>query len=53
MLKESIHLAGKNNIEYDAIDEYFECISECSLTDDGIHCLTQCIDIHLKMEEDQ
>ena len=34
------------SIERDAIDEYFECITACSLSDEGIHCLTQCIDIH-------
>ena len=33
------------DIEHDANDEYFECITACSLGDDGIHCLTQCIDI--------
>ena len=39
------------NIEHDAIDEYFECITACALDDDGMTCLTQCIDIHLKKEE--
>ena len=34
------------DIEHDAIDEYFECITACSIGDEGIHCLTQCIDIH-------
>ena len=38
------------DIEHDAIDEYFECITACSLSDESIHCLTQCIDIHLKKE---
>ena len=38
------------DIEYDAIDEYFECITACSLSDDGIHCITQCVDAHLKKE---
>ena len=33
-------------IEHDAIDEYFECITACSLSDEVIHCLTQCIYIH-------
>ena len=40
------------DIEHDAIDEYFECITACSLSDEGMHCLTQCIDIHLKKEEE-
>ena len=35
-------------IERDAIDEYFECITACSLGDDGIQCVTQCIEVHLK-----
>ena len=38
------------NIEYDAIDEYFECITACSLGDDGIQCVTQCIEVHLTEE---
>ncbi len=46
----SIH---KLDIEHDAIDEYFECISACSLSDEGIHCLTQCIEVHLKKEVKQ
>ena len=40
-------------IEQAAIDEYFECITTCSLSDDGMHYLTQCIDVHLKKEEEQ
>ena len=38
------------DIEHDAIDEYFECITACSLGDDGIQCVTQCIEVHLKEE---
>ena len=41
------------DIKHDAIDKYFECITACSLSDDGIHCLTECIDIHLRKEEEQ
>ena len=41
------------DMEHDAIDEYFECITACSLSDDGIHCFTQCIDVHLKKEEEK
>ena len=33
------------DIEHDAIDEYFECITACSLNDNSIHCITQCIEI--------
>ncbi len=43
----------KSNIEHDAIDQYFECITACSLNNEGIHCLTECIEIHLKDEEEQ
>ena len=38
------------NIEHDAIDEYFECITACSIGDNGKQCITQCIGIHLKEE---
>ena len=38
------------DIEYDAIDEYFECITACSIGDDGMQCITQCIELHLKEE---
>ena len=53
MINERGHLMEEINIEHDAIDEYFECITACSLRDDGINCLTQCIDIHLKKEAEQ
>ena len=39
------------DIEHDAIDEYFECITACSLSDEGMKCVTECIEIHLKKEE--
>ena len=38
------------DIEHDAIDEYFECITACSLGSDGMQCITQCIEVHLKKE---
>ncbi len=41
------------DIEHDAIDEYFECITSCSLGDDGMKCVTQCIEVHLKKEIDK
>ena len=47
------YLMNQIDIEHDAIDEYFECITACSLSDDGIHCLTQFIDVHLKKEGEQ
>ena len=36
------------DIKYDAIDEYFECITACAIGDDGMQCITQCIEVHLK-----
>ena len=41
------------DIERDAIDEYFECITACSISDNGMHCITQCVDAHLKKEPGQ
>ena len=34
----------KIDIDHGAIDEYFACITACSLNDNSIHCLTQCIE---------
>ena len=38
--------------EVDAIDEYFECVTACSLGDEEIECLTQCVQVHLKTEDE-
>ncbi len=53
MINERTHSMKELNIEHDAIDEYFECITACSLGEDGIHCVTKCIDVHLKKEAEQ
>ncbi len=38
--------------EQDAIDSYFECITECSLDNKGgAECITRCIEVHLKKED--
>ncbi|KGG11279.1 hypothetical protein EV11_0687 [Prochlorococcus sp. SS52] len=37
--------------ESDAIDSYFECITECSLDQKGMECITQCVEVHLKKED--
>ena len=42
-----------NLIERDAIDEYFECITACSLDNEGMQCITQCVEVHLKNELEQ
>ena len=34
--------------ENDAVDSYFECITACSLDEEGVECVTRCVDIHLK-----
>jgi len=38
--------------EKDAINEYFECVSACSLGNEGIECVTQCVQVHLKAEDE-
>ena len=35
-------------IERDAIDEYFECITACSIDNEGMQSITQCVEVHLK-----
>ena len=40
-------------IEKDAIDEYFECITACSIGNEGMQCITQCVEVHLKNEIEQ
>ena len=50
MTTKRTHGMDEIDIEHDAIDEYFECITACSLNDDGIHYITQCVDAHLKKE---
>ena len=36
--------------ERDSIDSYFECVTACSLSDEGNECVTRCVEIHLKEE---
>ncbi len=40
-------------LDCDAIDDYFECITACSLGDEGMTCITQCVEVHLKREQGQ
>ena len=40
------------DLKHDAIDDYFECITLCSLDDEGIECTTRCLSIHLKNEDE-
>ncbi len=53
MTTKRTHGIDQIDIERDAIDEYFECITAYSISDDGMHCMTQCVDVHLKKEEEQ
>ena len=34
----------------DAIDSYFECVTACSLDNEGVDCVTRCVEVHLKSE---
>ena len=34
--------------EVDAVDLYFDCITSCSLGEEGSECVTQCLEVHLK-----
>ena len=43
----------EEEIEHDAIDDYFECITACSIDNEGMQCITQCVEVHLKNELDQ
>ena len=36
--------------EVDSIDSYFECIASCSIGEDGMECIHQCVEVHLKQE---
>lgn len=40
----------RKSIETDAIDLYFECITACSLNNEGVECTTMCMEVHLKQE---
>ena len=40
-------------IDNDAIDDYFECITACSIGNEGMQCITQCVEVHLKNEIEQ
>ena len=46
-MKDSVFPNSKNT-EIDAINSYFECITECSIIDGHQECITRCLEIHLK-----
>ena len=37
--------------ENDSVDSYFECITACSLDEEGAECVTKCVEVHLKAED--
>ena len=51
VLEQNIGINGAEEDQYDAIDSYFECITACSLNEEGVDCVTKCVDVHLKEEE--
>jgi len=36
--------------ERDVLDAYFECVTACSLSDEGIECMTRCVEVYLTIE---
>ena len=38
----------EEEIEHDAIDDYFACITACSIDNGGMLCITKCVEFHLK-----
>ncbi len=45
---EELVFSSKQIVEKDTIDSYFECISECSIVNGREECITRCVEIHLK-----
>ena len=38
--------------EIDSVDSYFECITACSIGEEGSACVTKCVELHLKSNFD-
>ena len=34
----------------DAIDSYFDCVTACSIDEEGVECFTKCVEVHLKSD---
>ncbi len=43
--------SNNKNTEIDSINSYFECITECSIADGHQECITRCLEIHLKGDD--
>ena len=41
-------VSTNKNEEIDSINSYFECITECSIVDGHQECISRCIEVHLK-----
>ena len=41
-------ISSDQNESRDAINSYFECITECNIVDGHQECVTRCLEIHLK-----
>ena len=35
----------------DALENFFECITHCSINSEGVECVTECYSKHLKLIE--
>ncbi len=44
-------LSTNQNKEVDSINLYFECITECNIVDGHQECVSRCLEIHLKGED--
>ena len=40
--------SSNQNTEIDPINSYFQCITECNVSNGHKECITRCIEIHLK-----
>ena len=49
-MNDSVYPTNQNT-ETDAINSYFECITECSIIDGHQECITRCLEIHLKGDD--
>ena len=41
-------ISSNQTKEKDAVNLYFECITECNIVDGHQECITRCLEIHLK-----
>tara|TARA_Y100001968_G_scaffold282855_1_gene281048 strand:+ start:163 stop:321 length:159 start_codon:yes stop_codon:yes gene_type:complete len=48
---QNLLINSRDDEQHDAIDSYFECITACSLNEEGVDCVTKCVEVHLKEEE--